>query len=123
MINVIFLLLIFFMLNAHAMKKVIEVDLPEAKSSEKTSGHKTTISVTQNSAIELDGQELKIESLLPALQNKLKEADQKVVILRGDKSAEFDLFGRIIDIATQAGASDFLLATDSPEVAEFNQPG
>ena len=59
---------------------------------------------------------------MPALQNKLKESDQKVVILRGDRSAEFDLFGKIIDIATQAGASDFLLATDSPEVAKFNQP-
>ena len=59
MINVIFLLLIFFMLNAHAMKKVVAVDLPEAKSSEKTIGQKTTISVTKNSSIELDGQELK----------------------------------------------------------------
>ena len=120
MINVIFLLLIFFMLTANAMTKNLEVELPEAKSSEKNYGKNITISVGPDSSVEIDGQAIEIKSLLLALEKKLSETNQKIVVIRADKSSEFHLFGKIIDIATQAGAADFMLATELPDSVDFN---
>jgi len=123
MINVIFLLLIFFMLTAHAMNRDLEINLPEAKSSEKNMGKNITISVAPEGDVELDGQAVKIDSLLPLLEKKLKKSAKKIVVIRADESAEFDLFGKIIDIATQAGAVDFVLATELPQAVDSGQPG
>ncbi|MFQ5672977.1 MAG: ExbD/TolR family protein [Nitrospinales bacterium] len=123
MINVIFLLLIFFMLTAHALNQDVEVTLPEAKSSEKNIGRNVTVSVTPQGDVEIDGRAVNIDSLLPLLEEKLKKTDKKIVVIRADENAEFDLFGKIIDIATQAGAEDFMLATELPEEVGSGQPG
>ena len=120
MINVIFLLLIFFMLTASAMTKNLKVELPEAKSSEKNFGENITISVASDRSIEIDGQAMEIKSLLPFLEKKLNGTNQKVVVIRADKNSEFTLFGKIIDIATQSGAADFILATELPKAIGSN---
>ena len=120
MINVIFLLLIFFMLTANAITKNLDAELPEAKSAEKSFGKDITISLAKDHSVEIDGQVMEIKSLLPILKRKLSETSQKVVIIRADKNSEFGLFGKIIDIASLAGATDFMLATELPEVIGIN---
>ena len=53
MINIVFLLLIFFMLTSTAMKSVLGVDLPEASSSTEISGKNLVIKINKDGILEL----------------------------------------------------------------------
>lgn len=118
LINIIFLLLIFFMITATGMRGNMDVDLPQAKSVEKNTAQSVTLSVGLDGSIEMDGREVEIESLLVELKENLKKRGYKAVVIRADQNIEFDLFGKIIDIASQAGVTEFLLATELPETAD-----
>lgn len=120
MINIIFLLLIFFMVTATAMHKQMEVNLPNAKSAKKNTELNATISVGADGSIQLDGQDLTLENLSAELEKKLQGQDQNVVVIRADEDVVFERFGEVIDIAGSVGASDFMLATDLTETVEVN---
>ncbi len=97
------------------MKRSKEVTLPEAQSSEQIEKQNVVISILPDKSITLGDAKVKTESLLHELEKKLKEKKEKLVEIQADKNIEFELFGRVIDIAKQAGAVDFILATEFPK--------
>jgi biopolymer transport protein ExbD len=112
MINIVFLLLIFFLLTSTAIKQGDAIDLPNAESSKKNEEENIVVSVGADHKLQLDRQVIHKNDLKNSLREKLKEHENKVVVIEGDKKIEFALFGEIIDIAKQAGATDFILATE-----------
>jgi biopolymer transport protein ExbD len=112
MINIVFLLLIFFLLTSTAIKQGDAIDLPKAESSKKNEDENIVVSVSADNKLQLDRQEIHKNNLKDSLSEKLQGHESKVVIIEGDKKIEFELFGEIIDIAKQAGATDFILATE-----------
>jgi biopolymer transport protein ExbD len=116
MINIVFLLLIFFLLTSTAIKQSKEVNLPEAQSSQQIEKQNVIISILSNGSIALGKENIKFESLLSELSKILIGKKEKLVEIQADKNIEFKLFGKVIDIAKQAGAVDFILATELPNV-------
>lgn len=112
MINIVFLLLIFFLLTSTAIKQGDAIDLPNAESSKKNESENIVVSVSADHKIQLNRQEIQKNQLKDSLIEKLKGYENKVVIIEGDKKIEFSVFGEIIDVAKQAGATDFILATE-----------
>jgi biopolymer transport protein ExbD len=112
MINIVFLLLIFFLLTSTAIKQGDAIDLPNAESSKKNEGENIVVSVGADHKLQLDRQVIHKSDLKNSLSEKLNGHENKVVVIEGDKKIEFALFGEIIDIAKQAGATDFILATE-----------
>ncbi len=112
MINIVFLLLIFFLLTSTAIKQGDAIDLPNAESSKKNEGENIVASVSSDHKLQLDRQEIQKSDLKDTLGEKLKGQENKVIVIEGDKKIVFALFGEIIDIAKQAGATDFILATE-----------
>jgi biopolymer transport protein ExbD len=112
MINIVFLLLIFFLLTSTAIKQGDSIDLPKAESSKKNEDENIVVSASADNKLQLDRQEIHKNNLKDSLSEKLQGHESKVVIIEGDKKIEFELFGEIIDIAKQAGATDFILATE-----------
>ena len=112
MINIVFLLLIFFMLTSSAIQQNMNIQLPKAYSAEALKDRNVIVMVESGGAIELDGKPIAMESLLPELTEKLKYKTTKAVEIQGDQRIVFDTFGQIIDIAKQAGVIDFYLAAE-----------
>ncbi len=112
MINIVFLLLIFFMLTSSAIQANRNIELPKAYSAELLNERNITIAIDPKGSLELDGNAIALESLLPQLTDKLKNKKKKAVELQGDQNIEFETFGKVIDIAKQAGAVDFFLAAE-----------
>ncbi|GJL78911.1 MAG: hypothetical protein NPINA01_19000 [Nitrospinaceae bacterium] len=112
MINIVFLLLIFFLLTSTAIKQGESIDLPQAESSKKNEGENIVVSVGNDHKLQLDRQGIQVQDLKDKLTERLKGSDRKVVVIEGDRKIEFALFGEIIDIAKRAGAVDFILATE-----------
>lgn len=116
LINIVFLLLIFFMLTTTtATKNSAEIKLPEAKTAEKSSKQFFTVTIDKNGSLQLDGEATTFETLAGHLEKKISGKKNAVVSIFADKVIEFELFGKVIALAKQAGAEDFMLATEQAE--------
>ena len=118
MINVVFLLLIFFMLTSTTpTKQKTKIDLPKVKTAEKNSKQFLVMTIDKNGSMQLDGKAVTFEVLPAHLEKKISEKKNTVISIHADKIIEFELFGKVIELAKQAGAVDFMLATgvDKPE--------
>ena len=99
-------------MTSTAIKQGDAIDLPDAETSKKNETENIVVSVSYDHKLQLDRQEIQKENLKNLLSEKLTGHENKVVVIEGDKKIEFALFGEIIDIARQAGATDFILATE-----------
>ena len=113
MINVVFLLLIFFMLTSTTTLQSKKVELPTAKTAEKNSKQFLIMTIDKNGSLELDGKAVTMEALPAHLEKKVGEKKNTVISIHADKVIEFGLFGKVIELAKQAGAEDFMLATEN----------
>jgi len=111
MINVVFLLLIFFMLTSTTTRQSKKVELPIAKTAEKNSKEFLVMTIDKNGSLDLDGKAITFEALPTYLEKKVSEKKNTVISVHADKDIEFKLFGKVIELAKQAGAEDFMLAT------------
>ena len=111
MINVVFLLLIFFMLTSTTSKQTKKVELPKARTAEKNSKEYLVMTIDKKGSMELDGKAFTLETLPAHLEEKIDEKKNTVVSIHADKAIEFELFGKVIGLAKQAGAENFMLAT------------
>jgi biopolymer transport protein ExbD len=112
MINVVFLLLIFFMLTSTTpTKQKTKIDLPKVKTAEKNSKQFLVMTIDKNGSMQLDGKAVTFEVLPAHLERKISEKKNTVISIHADKIIEFELFGKVIELAKQAGAVDFMLAT------------
>jgi biopolymer transport protein ExbD len=112
MINVVFLLLIFFMLTSTTpTKQKTKIDLPKVKTAEKNSKQFLVMTIDKNGSMQLDGKDVTFEVLPAHLEKKISEKKNMVISIHADKIIEFELFGKVIELAKQAGAEDFMLAT------------
>ena len=113
MINIVFLLLIFFMLTATTpSKEGRKVDLPKARTAEKSNKQYFTVTIDKVGALQLDGNEVTLKTLQGQLESKIRGQKNTVISIHADKVIEFELFGQVIELAKQAGAEDFILATE-----------
>ena len=113
MINIVFLLLIFFMLTATTpTKEGREVDLPKARTAEKSNKQYFALTIDKVGNLQLDGNEVTLKTLQGQLESKVRGQKNTVISIHADKVIEFELFGQVIELAKQAGAEDFILATE-----------
>ena len=112
MINIVFLLLIFFLLTSTAIKQGNIIDLPDAETSKNNHEKNIVISLSKKHQLQLDREEILMKTLLDKLIPLLQTRDKKVVVIEGDKKIMFEQVGEILEIARQAGAVDFILATE-----------
>ena len=113
MINIVFLLLIFFMLTATTpTKEGGKVELPKAKTGEKSNKHYLTVTIDKKGALQLEGNATTLDALRGQLEKIVSGQKETVISIHADKIIEFELFGQVIEIAKQAGAEDFILATE-----------
>ena len=111
LIDVVFLLLIFFMVSTtFKHDSALKIDLPEA-STEKTKKEKKalTIKISSDGRFFVEGREVvnkRLKTLKRALRDALKgRGKDTVVIIRTDKNATHEMFIRAMDAAKQLGLS------------------
>lgn len=111
MINVVFLLLIFFMLTSTTAKQSGKIELPTARTAEKNSRQFLAMAIDKEGRVRLDGSAVGLQALRGRLEKKINGKKNAVISIRADKAVEFELFGKVIELARRAGAEDFMLAT------------
>ncbi len=112
--DVFLVLLIIFMVTTSVVANQGKViDPPEAAVSDATP-QGVNVTITPDGEISVNGQDVTRENLFAALEEALSNAQDKLVILRGDKEVLLGQAVNILDIAQQAGAQGIALATKPP---------
>ena len=114
LIDIVFLLLVFFMLTSHFVQDdALNIQLPETESGERLD-EKKSIEVVINAEGQWLYQELVFseDDLYLALQKDLFEREDKRVRIRGDKSSDLDSAVTLLDVARRAGATGVDIVTE-----------
>ncbi|MFQ5482446.1 MAG: ExbD/TolR family protein [Nitrospinaceae bacterium] len=120
LINVVFLLLIFFMLSSSTVNQGLNVDLPEASSADRIASQEITLTVGQEGRLMLENEAVVLEELTAAVKQRLGSQDNPTLIIQADKDIKFDLFGQVLEKTRAAGVTVFLIATNKPEPGNPN---
>ncbi|MEX2542296.1 MAG: biopolymer transporter ExbD [Trueperaceae bacterium] len=113
MVDVVFLLIIFFMVSTTfiTLESGLPVDLPQASSSQAQATDIPTVTVTSEQVIFLAGTEIQESELVAALRAQLEATGQGVVVFRADQSVPHGLAVRVYDLIRQSGAQRISIAT------------
>ena len=111
LIDVVFLLLIFFMLTSNfVIQPGIKVILPKAVTSEVLSSRNLTVTVTGQDLLFLNDQPTTIGDL--TAQIKAAAQENKAVLLKADSGASLGRVVEIWDLCRDAGISQINIATN-----------
>lgn len=112
LIDVVFLLLVFFMLTSHFIRdEVIDLDLPTAKSGATLEGELLQVVLDDHGRILLAGEEIALSGLESRLRHELMARSEKRVRIRGDKVASLEMTVNVLDAARRAGADGVDIVT------------
>jgi len=110
MIDVVFLLIIFFMVATRfaEMERDIELELPEvASASALTSAPKQrVVTVGNEGQVTLDGNEVSLPELVSKLSAACREYPELSVVIRGDASCAFQHVAATLAACKEANVSD-----------------
>lgn len=119
LIDVVFQLLIFFMLSASFITQPgIKLILPSAVTSKLHPEEDITVFITENNDLYLNEERITLESLLEKLRPKILEVENKTVIIKADEKIDLGLAVKVMDIAKQAEAGGVVISTKTEENAK-----
>ena len=106
LIDVVFLLLIFFMLTFAIQGQGLAISLPEGEEAQKEEKD-IIVKIDRNNNLHLNDQQIQIDSLKSILSEELLSRADKLVVIDSAPRVKYDLFARVLDISREAGAENF----------------
>ncbi|MBC8282773.1 MAG: biopolymer transporter ExbD [Nitrospinae bacterium] len=106
LIDVVFLLLIFFMLTFAIQGQGLAISLPEGEETQKVE-EDIIVKIDQDSNLLLNDKPIQIDSLGSALVEVLSTRTTKLVVIDSAPKVKYDLFAQVLDVSRGAGAENF----------------
>ena len=113
LIDIVFLLLIFFMLTSHfQISSGIPISLPKVtqKLYNSEQHHKINLVIDRQGHTYLDGERINIKELGSQFQSIVRETDRVHLILEADKDVRHGRGVEVMDLAKSAGVSSIIIA-------------
>lgn len=113
MLDVVFLLLIFFLLTSIAVTQpVLNLSLPTAVHAEKgEEGDAVQVVIRKGGSIEIDQETIALKALETTLQQKVGDHPEKKIVISADREAPFGLFVRLLDTAQGLNLKNMAILT------------
>lgn len=114
MIDIIFFLLVFFMISTLSMveQKTVPVNLPQAASAKNDLSKSITLTVQANGTILFDQEDIPSALLEKRIRLEMQKNPDPHIILRGDKDAAYGQVISAFDALKQAGAQKISVAVE-----------
>lgn len=115
MIDIIFFLLVFFMMSMLSMvvQKSVPINLPSSQTAKVDIQKKVPITVTADGSIYIEQTKTTIDGMIKYLQIEQGKGTEMTVVLRGDKAAQYGTFVQVLDTLKQMKITKIAIATDS----------
>ena len=115
LIDVVFLLLIFFAVSTTFLETSgLDLELPSAETASTPAEQNITVWIGADGALRFDGRDLKLEDLEGGLHRALEQAERKFVVIMADRSARLDRVVAVMDLARKAGAEGLTIGSEEP---------
>ena len=114
MIDIMFFLLVFFMLATINMSNSgsLPIKLASMQNLQQTKLDGLHVAVDKDNKLYVDNMEIKADKLLPLLQKATAANPEMLVILRIDKNSQFYITSELINILKRAGVKRIALAAE-----------
>lgn len=113
LIDMVFILLIFFMVTTTFVKDMkLDLERPSASSGAAASSKAIRIFIDQDSDIYLDNQPIRLYSLQSKLRDLLRVSTEKSVLIVTDESVPAKVVLEVVDQSKLSGATDVGVATE-----------
>lgn len=118
MIDVIFFLLVFFMVSSLAMTKInsMPVALPKTSSSPTAIKQNVIITIQKGGTVFVNKAPVELSTIGMHLAYEMKDNPQDIVVVNADEGVDYGLVVRVMDRARQIGVRKFALATKAEKV-------
>lgn len=115
MLDVVFIMLIFFIVTATFIKESgVEVNRPEASTANQKDDTTVLIAISADNSIWMDKRRIDVRSVKANVERLHAENPEGGVVIQGDKNATLDTFTKVLDAARQVvGNSKVSLSTTS----------
>ena len=112
LIDVIFNLLIFFVLTSAFAQPSIPLNLPEAETGKVAENKAIRITVKNQQELFIDGRPVLLAGLYPELAAVYAKQPEKELELVSDKGVPFGVVVEVMDVAKKAGAKNMAVVTE-----------
>lgn len=119
MIDVIFFLLVFFMVSSLAMTKInsMPVALPKTSSTPEALKQDLILTIKRDGSLFLNKSPVTLDRIGPQLAYEMHDNPQNVVVVNADQGVNYGLVIQVMDQARQIGVRKFALATEAAKQA------
>lgn len=116
MIDIIFFLLVFFMMSMLSMvvQKSMPLTLPQAESAKVSMTRNIPITITADGGIYYERDLMSLSELTARLTEDAARGEDISVILRGDTAASYGTVVQIMDVVKRLGIEKVYIATNTP---------
>ncbi len=119
LVDIVFLLLIFFLLTATYVKNPnLDISLPKASLDQVTS-HKKDISVAvkKDGELRYDNRDISMKQLEGILLAEYSENEDAIIVIRADKKSQHGRVVEVMDLAKKVGFSKLAIAIQAKSAA------
>jgi biopolymer transport protein ExbD len=115
MIDIIFFLLVFFMLSTLYMveQRVLPIALPQTTSGQHEMTKQVPITITTQGRILIDQEEIPLELFAKRIQSELARQPEALFLLRADRQTEYGRVMAVLDELKLSGVRRISVATES----------
>ncbi len=115
LIDVIFMLLIFFIMTTTFSRPVLDIILPSAETSSTSSTNKEqVISIKADGSMHYEGRQIEVTEI----EAVLDERPEALLNLYVDQKAPFDSFVKVVDVAKVKKEGRFVISTQQSKTAQ-----
>ncbi|MEE2672151.1 MAG: biopolymer transporter ExbD [Myxococcota bacterium] len=116
MLDVVFIMLIFFIVTASFVKEAgIDITRPPAATAERKERGNILVAITKDNQIWIDRRQVSPQALRANIERLHAENPQGSVVIQADEKSENGLLVRVMDAARLAGVSSVSLAAEVVE--------
>ena len=115
MIDIIFFLLVFFMMSMLSMvvQKSMPVNLPASQTAKVDIQKKVPITVTADGSVYVNDTKTNVDGMIKYLQIEQAKGTEMTVVLRADTAAQYGAFVQVLDTLKQMNVTKIAIATES----------
>lgn len=112
LIDVIFMLLLFFMISSTFLEQPgIKLELPAAKAEAVGEPQEYVLTVDRQGALFLNRRPLDLDSLEGAIREALPRMQDAALVLKADQAVSHGLVVRVMDLAKRGGVKKLIIGT------------
>ena len=113
MLDVVFIMLIFFIVTASFIKEAgIEVNRPEASTSEPKENVNILVAINANNEIWMDKRRIDVRAVRANIERLHAENPKGAVVVQADNKSNTETVAAVLDASREVGVYDVSLATE-----------